>query len=104
MRKETNADPIKSLRNAEKLIVQKSLPLFALWRSDLTLSEFKILDTYLSRIDSHNPDRRVVMFEKGELENIIAAHPKIPEKQIIRIRGLSHETAMEFFKKCNNIK
>ena len=61
-------EPITSLGNEDKLTVQKSLPLFALWRSDLTLSEFKILDTYLARIDSKNPDKRAVMFEKGELE------------------------------------
>lgn len=61
-------EPIKNLGNEDKLTVQKSLPLFALWRSDLTLAEFKILDTYLSRIDSHKPDKRAVMFEKGELE------------------------------------
>ena len=48
-------EPIISLGNEDKLTVQKSLPLFALWRSELTLAEFKILDTYLSRIDSHKP-------------------------------------------------
>lgn len=69
-RKKIEAD-ITSLGRSDKLTVQKSLPLFALWRSDLTLAEFKILDTYLSRIDSHKPDRRVVMFEKGELEKIL---------------------------------
>lgn len=61
-------EPITSLGNEDKLTVQKSLPLFALWRSDLTLAEFKILDTYLARIDSHKPDKRAVTFEKGELE------------------------------------
>lgn len=61
-------EPITGLGNEDKLTVQKSLPLFALWRSDLTLAEFKILDTYLARIDSHNPNKRAVMFEKGELE------------------------------------
>lgn len=64
-------EPITSLGNEDKLTVQKSLPLFALWRSDLTLSEFKILDTYLSRIDSHNPEKRTVVFEKGELEKLL---------------------------------
>lgn len=64
-------EPITSLGNEDKLIVQKSLPLFSLWRSPLTLAEFKILDTYLSRIDSHKPDRRTVVFEKGELEKIL---------------------------------
>ena len=51
-----------------KLVVQKSNPLFDLWKSDLTLSEFKILDLYLSRIDSRNPKNRVVLLEKGEVE------------------------------------
>ena len=61
-------EPIISLGSDSQLTVQKSLPLFALWRSDLSLSEFKILDTYLSRIDSHKPERRSVRFERGELE------------------------------------
>lgn len=64
-------EPIISLGKEDKLTVQKSLPLFALWRSDLTLPEFKILDTYLSRINSRKPERRVVIFEKGELEKIL---------------------------------
>ena len=63
--------PITSLGSEDKLTVQKSLPLFALWRSELTLAEFKILDTYLSRIDSHKPEKRTVMFEKGELEKLL---------------------------------
>lgn len=64
-------EPITSLGNEDKLTVQKSLPLFALWRSELTLAEFKILDTYLSRIDSHKPEKRAVVFEKGELEKLL---------------------------------
>lgn len=81
-------EPITSLGNEDKLTVQKSLPLFALWQSDLTLSEFKILDTYLSRIDSHKPDRRAVMFEKGELENLLGVQ-KINNKDLeIRLKHL----------------
>ena len=64
-------DPIVGLGYENKLTVQKSLPLFALWRSDLTLSEFKILDTYLSRIDSHKPGKRAIILEKGEIENAL---------------------------------
>lgn len=64
-------EPIVSLGDDEKLTVQKSLPLFALWRSELTLPEFKILDTYLSRIDSHKSEHRAVRFEKGELEKAL---------------------------------
>lgn len=63
-------EPITSLgTDTDKLTVQKSQPLFALWQSELTLAEFKILDTYLARIDSHHPERRQVQFEKGELED-----------------------------------
>ena len=58
-------------KHQDKLIVQKSLPLFALWQSELTLPEFKILDVYLSRINSHEPDNKVVTLKKGELESIL---------------------------------
>lgn len=54
-----------------QLLVQKSHPLQTLSETDMTLSEFKILDAYLSRIDSHNADKRYVRFERGELENIL---------------------------------
>lgn len=65
-------EPIETLgKDIDKLTVQKSRPIFALWRSDLNLSEFKILDIYLSRIDSHKPEKRMVVFEKGELEKIL---------------------------------
>ena len=76
-----NTKPITHLGNADKLTVQKSLPLFALWRSDLTLAEFKILDTYLARIDSHKPDERAVIFEKGELEEKLGVE-KINQKNL----------------------
>lgn len=54
-----------------KLTVQKSIPLFSLWRSDMSLAEFKILDTYLSRINSRDPEKRTVIFTKGELEQLL---------------------------------
>ena len=73
--------PITSLGNEDRLTVQKSLPLFALWRSDLTLTEFKILDIYLSRIDSRKPEKRAVVFEKGELEKILEV-TKISEQNL----------------------
>ena len=61
----------KARIDSNKLLVQKSLPLFALWQSELTLPEFKILDVYLSRINSREPDNKVVTLEKGELESIL---------------------------------
>ena len=66
------ADELKGLpRKQEKMLVQKSNPLYSLWKSSLTLSEFKILDIYLSRIDSRHPEKRTVIFEKGELEQLL---------------------------------
>ena len=81
-------EPITGLPNEDKLTVQKSLPLFALWQSELTLAEFKILDTYLSRIDSHKPEKRAVIFEKGELEALLGVQ-KINKKDLeLRLKHL----------------
>ena len=64
-------DQIIGLGHFDKLTVQKSRPLFALWRSDLTLSEFKILDTYLARINSRDSEKRAIILEKGEIEDAL---------------------------------
>lgn len=71
-----------------KLTVQKSLPLFSLWRSDMTLAEFKILDTYLSRINSHEPDKRTVVFTKGELEQLLGVKKINKPDLVSRLKGL----------------
>ena len=81
-------EPITSLGNEDKLTVQKSIPLFSLWRSELTLAEFKILDTYLSRIDSHKPDKRTVVFEKGELEKLLGVKRIRTEELDDRLKNL----------------
>lgn len=71
-----------------KLTVQKSIPLFSLWRSEMSLAEFKILDTYLSRINSRQPEKRTVVFTKGELEKLLGV-TKIDKKNLEeRICGL----------------
>ncbi len=80
-------EPITSLGNEDKLTVQKSLPLFALWRSDLTLAEFNIIDIYLSRIDSHKPDKRVAVIEKCELEQILGVQKKELEQVLEHLLG-----------------
>lgn len=54
-----------------ELVVQKSTPLFSLWQSDLTLPECKIMDTYLARINSHDPEHRTVTFDKSDLEELL---------------------------------
>lgn len=71
-----------------KLTVQKSTPLFSLWRSDMTLAEFKILDTYLSRINSHDPEKRTVVFTKGELEQLVGVKKINKSALASRLNGL----------------
>lgn len=78
------AAPIKGagIDPERQLIVQKSNPLYGLWRSELTLAEFKIIDAYLSRINSHDPSKRSVRFEKGEIERLLGVKKiNLPELQ-----------------------
>lgn len=54
-------------------VVQKSLPLLhslLVLKQSLTFSEFRILDLYLSRIDSHKPENKTIIFNKEELKRI----------------------------------
>lgn len=78
-----------------KLTVQKSLPLFSLWRSDMSLAEFKILDTYLSRINSHEPDKRTVVFTKGELESLLGVKKINKADLVARLKGLYRGVEIE---------
>jgi len=78
-----------------RLTVQKSLPLFSLWRSDMSLSEFKILDTYLSRINSHEPDKRTVVFTKGELEKLLGVKKINKVDLVSRLKGLYRGVEIE---------
>ncbi|MBR1421899.1 MAG: replication initiation protein [Ruminococcus sp.] len=71
-----------------KLIVQKSNPLKSLSETGMTLSEFKILDAYLSRIDSRIPEKRSVRFEKGELEKLLGVERIRKEDLNARLDGL----------------
>lgn len=81
-------EPIETLGDKDSLTVQKSRPLFALWQSELTLAEFKILDTYLGRINSHDEESRTVKFEKGELEKLLGIKQLKPEVLDERLKHL----------------
>lgn len=75
-------------RNMENMLVQKANPLQTLSQTDLTLPEFKILDAYLSRIDSRKPDARFVQFGRGDLERLLGVE-KIPLAELEkRLRNL----------------
>lgn len=86
--KQKNTSVIQGLATVNQLTVQKSKPLFALWQSDLTLTEFKILDTYLGRIDSHDDTHRTVIFKKGELESLLGIKQIKPQVLDDRIKHL----------------
>lgn len=68
-----NKEPLRGIgREPEnKLIVRKSNPMTVLARSELSLSELKILDMYLARIDTHKPEQRTVKLTKGQLEKAL---------------------------------
>lgn len=82
-------------KQSDKLVVQKSLALFSLWQSKLTLPEFKILDVYLSRINSHEPQRKTVTFTKGELEDILGLKQIKPEVLDQRLANLMTSVRVE---------
>lgn len=52
-------------------VVQKSRPLSLLRSVPFSFGELKILDTYLSRIDSHDMEHRTVTFTKAEYEELM---------------------------------
>ena len=87
-KQEKKEETISGFNNSSKLTIQKSRPLFALWQSDLTLAEFKILDTYLGRINSHDDVHRTVTFEKGELEKILGVTQLKPQDLDSRLQHL----------------
>ena len=63
-----------------KMLVQKSKPLFYL---PYSLAEYKILDAYLARINSHHPDGRTVIFPRGELERLLEVQ-RIPREELAK--------------------
>lgn len=73
-----------------KALVEKSRPLLSLSKTHMTLAEFKILDAYLARINSHNPDAETVTFEQGELENYLGVSRFLRKDLDERLVALMH--------------
>lgn len=96
-RPKKNVEPIVGTGKdpENRLTVQKSIPLFSLWRSDMSLAEFKILDTYLSRINSHEPEKRTVVFTKGELEQLLGVKKINKTDLSTRLNGLGRFVELE---------
>lgn len=72
MKSKEEKEPYTTLGgNITELTVQKSRPFQTLLQSKLSLIAHKILDIYLARINSHNPQNTSIIFKKDELEKIL---------------------------------
>ena len=74
--------------HSENAEIQKARPLQSLSETNLTLPEFKILDAYLARINSHDPEKRTVRLEKGELEKVLGVTRILKDDLNKRLRNL----------------
>ncbi len=70
MKKKTKTTALQGNLN-ETYIVQKSEPLLLMRTVPFELGELKILDTYLSRINSHDEECKTVTFTKAEYEKLM---------------------------------
>lgn len=59
------------LGDTKRLVVQKSRPLLDIVRIGMSIEELKLLDTYLARINSHEPENTTVVFQKREYEKML---------------------------------
>ena len=88
-------DYTDSGRSPETHLIQKSNPLLSLSETNMTLSELKILDVYLDRIDSHNEEKRTVQFEKGEIEQVLGVTRILKDDLKKRLRHLAQSVEIE---------
>ena len=63
-------------------LIQKSNPLLQeLRKSKLNMADLKLIEVYLSKINSHNKDSREVTFSKTDLQEIYGKNIQIPQIQ-----------------------
>lgn len=97
-------DYTSDVKNPEKMIIQKSNLLQSLSQTSMTLSELKILDAYLTHINSHELDKRYVRFEKGELERLLGI-TRIHQKELTkRVKNLFQVIEIRDERKSNGFK
>lgn len=87
--KKSKIEPIVNGLN-EEFIVEKSRPLMLMRDVPFSLGELKVLDTYISRINSRDPSHRTVRFSKEEYEKLMGIERMRPErlnKYIIQLQG-----------------
>ena len=92
----TKIKVLEGLPDIDKMTVEKSNPLTALWQSDMTLAQFKIMDVYLSRIDPHKPEKRLVRFEKGEIEELLGVDRIRKEELSKRLKRLYEPVELKY--------
>ena len=88
-------------KDTENHVVQKANPLMSLSETGLTLAEFKILDVYLARIDSHKPKERFIRLEKGEIEKYLGVTQIKPSDLEKRIDNLFQVVTIRDKNKAN---
>lgn len=81
---------------SENHLIQKSRPLFELWKTGFDLSEFKLLDVYLSKINSREPDNRTVTFNKNELNGVYGVK-RIKTEDVRNSLLRLHEKAIQLY-------
>ena len=98
------ADYIDGGKNSENHLIQKSNPLLSLSQTNMTLPELKILDIYLSRIDSHDEDKRTVQLKKGEIESCLGISRILKPDLEKRLRNLAQVVKIEDETDLNGFK
>lgn len=89
MAQKTTKEPIMNGLE-ETHIVEKSRPLMLMRDVPFNLGEFKVLDTYLSRINARDPSACAVRFSKDEYEDLMGIermHPKRLNKYVGAMHG-----------------
>ena len=84
----------------ENHLIQKSRPLMLIKQVPFGLGELKVLDVYLSRINSHNEDEYTVRFTKEEYEDLMGIERMRPERLEKYVDGLMGKTVTAPDKDC----
>lgn len=67
---------------SDNALVQKARPFFDLWSSGFTLFDFKVFDLYLGSINSHNPQSKIITFEKSAFSKIMGIDRNISTSEL----------------------
>lgn len=91
-------------KNPENHMIQKADPLMSLSKTTMTLPELKILDAYLDRINSHDPEKRTVQLEKGKIEEFLGVSRILRPDLEKRLLNLAQAVKIEDETKPNGFK